>query len=170
MGLCVSYGKVKLDALDSVDFDRSSEVDWTYGGDLLARIDVIVQEQGSRRQARLTSLPPRHRANSLVDVYLYLTLFIRHSITAHSPRNTPHTLTMAERQRTPPRATRSAGKLPPNPPTPEQIRKMEVARTAIASKTVASASRRWKARILRHLRLERAHATAQCRSCITSES
>jgi DNA-repair protein complementing XP-A cells len=35
---------------------------------------------------------------------------------------------MAERQRTPPRATRSAGKLPPNPPTPEQIRKMEIAR------------------------------------------
>lgn len=35
---------------------------------------------------------------------------------------------MAERQRTPPRATRSAGQLPPNPPTPEQIRKMEIAR------------------------------------------
>ncbi|KAH8733145.1 XPA protein C-terminus-domain-containing protein [Phaeosphaeriaceae sp. PMI808] len=35
---------------------------------------------------------------------------------------------MAERQRTPPRATRSAGRLAPNPPTPEQIRKMEIAR------------------------------------------
>ncbi|KAF2637755.1 DNA repair protein-like protein rad14 [Massarina eburnea CBS 473.64] len=35
---------------------------------------------------------------------------------------------MADRPSTPPRATRSAGKLPPNPPTPEQIRRMEIAR------------------------------------------
>ncbi|EMD92000.1 hypothetical protein COCC4DRAFT_201522 [Bipolaris maydis ATCC 48331] len=35
---------------------------------------------------------------------------------------------MSGRQATPPRATRSAGKLPPNPPTPEQIRRMEEAR------------------------------------------
>ncbi|KAI8940912.1 hypothetical protein NX059_002170 [Plenodomus lindquistii] len=35
---------------------------------------------------------------------------------------------MSSRQTTPPRATRSAGRLPPNPPTPEQIRKMEQAR------------------------------------------
>ncbi|KAB2100462.1 hypothetical protein AG0111_0g11538 [Alternaria gaisen] len=35
---------------------------------------------------------------------------------------------MSERPATPPRATRSAGKLPPNPPTPEQIRRMEEAR------------------------------------------
>ncbi|KAF2847232.1 DNA repair protein-like protein rad14 [Plenodomus tracheiphilus IPT5] len=35
---------------------------------------------------------------------------------------------MASRQTTPPRAARSAGRLPPNPPTPEQIRKMEQAR------------------------------------------
>ncbi|KAF1957343.1 DNA repair protein, partial [Byssothecium circinans] len=35
---------------------------------------------------------------------------------------------MSNRPSTPPRATRSAGKLPPNPLTPEQIRKMEEAR------------------------------------------
>ncbi|KAF2128448.1 DNA repair protein [Dothidotthia symphoricarpi CBS 119687] len=35
---------------------------------------------------------------------------------------------MAEGHTTPPRATRSAGRLPPNPPTPEQIRRMEEAR------------------------------------------
>ncbi|KAF1964272.1 DNA repair protein [Bimuria novae-zelandiae CBS 107.79] len=35
---------------------------------------------------------------------------------------------MSERPSTPPRATRSAGKLPPNPLTPEQIRRMEEAR------------------------------------------
>jgi hypothetical protein len=45
------------------------------------------------------------------------------------------TPTMAERQQTPPRATRSAGKLPANPPTPEQIRKMEIAR--LKAKAVA---------------------------------
>ncbi|KAK7184337.1 DNA repair protein [Paraphaeosphaeria sporulosa] len=35
---------------------------------------------------------------------------------------------MAERPSTPPRAMRSAGKLPPNPLTPEQVRRMEEAR------------------------------------------
>ncbi|CBY01089.1 hypothetical protein IAQ61_011978 [Plenodomus lingam] len=47
---------------------------------------------------------------------------------------------MASRQTTPPRATRSVGKLPPNPPTPEQIRKMEQARLkAKAAATQAQA-------------------------------
>jgi DNA-repair protein complementing XP-A cells len=43
-------------------------------------------------------------------------------------RNPSTYLTMAERQRTPPRATRSTGQLAQNPPTPEQIRRMEIAR------------------------------------------
>ncbi|KAJ4324109.1 DNA repair protein rad14 [Neodidymelliopsis sp. IMI 364377] len=49
---------------------------------------------------------------------------------------------MADRPATPPRATRSAGKLPPNPPTPEQIRRMEEARLrAKAQAQQAQASR-----------------------------
>jgi hypothetical protein len=60
MGFYPSYGKVKLDVREPVDFDRLSQVDSTDGGDRLARVNVIVQEQGSGRQARLTALPPRH--------------------------------------------------------------------------------------------------------------
>ncbi|KAF2868372.1 XPA protein C-terminus-domain-containing protein [Massariosphaeria phaeospora] len=45
---------------------------------------------------------------------------------------------MSERPSTPPRATRSAGKLPPNPLTPEQIRRMEEAR--LKAKAAAQAA------------------------------
>lgn len=86
---------------------------------------IIVQEQGSSVEcdfSATTAPPPSRFSLVLVSRALIARICAGRYLTLQK-----HALLvtiMADRQVTPPRATRSAGKLPPNPPTPEQIRRM----------------------------------------------